>query len=296
MAESIFAKLGFNFDTNKFGDAQYLSVPAKLYLNSSPMLITTWQQNDIANGNIQMSNYYKNPLANDCALLSANASNIYVFANTISFSSASSSNVANLKNTASSLYTEILSFKSHTDNVSGYATMTSNTDTIPCLSTATSMGNHLLRIVSATDNIQNTTPMLGSMTSLFIGSEVNSNVAMVNTKLSILNSSVAPNGNCWLSDAQVISIKNDLDNFNTFINYRRTSDWNFFANSVTIIMDTMKLTSFSSVGNTQNNLIYNLIGTDRLKNNLNSDREAAAANSQNTALSAIFEEINKEIE
>jgi len=270
MAESVFAKLGFDFDTNKFGDGQYLSAPAKAYLNSSPMQITSWQQDDIANGNFQTTNYYKNPLANDCTLLLANTASILTFLNTKTFEVASEANVTLLLDTTTNLQIELNNFKSHTDNISGVATMTSNSDTIPSLSTSTSIGNQLLRIVNVTDGVQNTTPMLGSMTSLFIGNEVNANVSMVNTKLSILNSSAVPNGKSYISNSAILSIRTDLEAFNTFISYRRVSDWNFFSNAVNIVIDTTKVTSFNNVGNTQNYLIQNLIGTDRLKSNLES--------------------------
>lgn len=272
---SIFGRLGFNFDTNRFGDAQYLSPGAEAYLNAAPIQLASWQQSDIANGNVQTTNYYKNPLANDCTLLIANTSNIISFVTTVPFVFDSGSN-AILLSAATNLQTELNSFVSHTNNVSGVTLMTSNTDTIPSLESASSIGNYLLRIVNVSDDIQNTTPLLGSLTSLFIGPEVNSNVAIVNTALHLLNSSVAPNGNCYLSSVQVITISNTLNVLNTFISYRRVSDWNFFANATSIVMDTVKLSTFNNMGNTQLYLVNNLIGTDQLKENL--------ANTSNTII------------
>lgn len=272
---SIFQRLGYNFDTNRFGDAQYLSPGAEAYLKAAPIELASWQQSDIANGNIQTTNYYKNPLASDCALLIANTSNIISFATTIPFDFAGSSNIT-LTNAATKLQSELNSFVSHTNNVSGVSLMTSNTDVIPSFESASSIGNYLLRIVNVSDNVQNTTPLLGSMTSLFVGQEISSNVAVVNTALYLLNSSVAPNGNCYLSSAQVLSISNTLNVLNTFVSYRRVSDWNFFANATSIVMDTVKLSSFNNMGNTQLYLINNLIGTNQLKSNL--------ANTSNTTI------------
>lgn len=272
---SIFGRLGFNFDTNRFGDAQYLSPGAEAYLNAAPIQLASWQQSDIANGNVQTTNYYKNPLANDCTLLIANTSNIVSFVTTVPFDFDSGSN-AILLSAATNLQAELNSFVSHTNNVSGVTLMTSNTDTIPSLEGASSIGNYLLRIVNVSDDIQNTTPLLGSLTSLFIGPEVNSNVAIVNTALHLLNSSVAPNGNCYLSSVQVITISNTLNVLNTFVSYRRVSDWNFFANATSIVMDTVKLSTFNNMGNTQLYLVNNLIGTDQLKENL--------ANTSNTII------------
>lgn len=264
---SIFQRLGFNFDTNRFGDGQYLSPGAEAYLKAAPIELAAWQQSDIANGNIQMTNYYKNPLANDCTLLIANTSNIVSIAANTPFDFASNANLT-LFSTATNLEDQLNYFLSHTNNVSGVTLMTSNTDIIPSLESASSIGNYLLRIVNVSDKIQNTTPLLGSMTSLFVGQEANSNVATVNTALQLLNSSIAPNGNCYLSSVQVISISNTLNTLSDFLSYRRTSDWNFFANATSIVMDTVRLSTFNNMGNTQLYLVNNLIGTDRLKNNL----------------------------
>jgi hypothetical protein len=146
--------------------------------------------------------------------------------------------------------------------------MTSNTDVIPGLDTASSVGNYLLRIVNKTDGITNTTPMLGSMTSLFVSDEMNANAASIYQDYLTLTSSVAVNGNCYISTAQLSAINSRLVVFNNFMDYRRISDWNFYANSSVIVINTIKMDKFNNLGNTQNYLINNLIGTDRLKNNL----------------------------
>jgi hypothetical protein len=106
------------------------------------------------------------------------------------------------------------------------------------------------------------------MTSLFVGPEINANVIVVTSANTLLNNSVAPNGNCYLSESQVLSISNSFNVLSNFISYRRTSDWNFFANATVIVLDTMKVSSFNNLGNTQLYLINNLIGTDTLKTNL----------------------------
>jgi hypothetical protein len=265
MAESVFKNLGFNFDTAKFGDAQYLSPQAQNFLNSAPLTITSWQQDDIANNDTSSTNYYKNPLANVCTTISSNATLIYNFANTTPFDFAS--NTALITNSDNTIIA-ISAFKTHTDNISGVSVMTSNTDVIPGLDTATSVGNYLLRIVNKTDGISNTTPMLGSMTSLFVSEEVNANAASIYQDYLTLTTSVAPNGNCYISTTEVNAINARLQVFNDFLNYRRISDWNFYANSNIIVLNSIKMEKFNNIGNTQNYLIQNLIGTDRLKNDL----------------------------
>ncbi len=61
---SVFGRLTYNFDDTKYGDCFYLSTETKNYLNTSPLEIKTWQKTDIANGNIQNTNYFKNPVIN----------------------------------------------------------------------------------------------------------------------------------------------------------------------------------------------------------------------------------------
>ena len=268
----LFGNLGFNFDTAKFGDAQYLSAGAKRYLNAAPLFVSSWAQADIANNDVAITNYYKNPQANVCAVLSAYSIGLYNFANTTPFDFASNTALISFSAT---LYGQIPLFKSHTDNVSGVIAMTSNQDTIPSLDSASSIGNYLLRVLSTTDGLSNTTPMLGSMTSLFINDDLVANSTAIINDYITLTSSVAPNGNCWISSSNLAIINTRLLDLNNYITLRRTSDWDFFANARTMVMNSITLSKFDNVGNTQSYLIDNLIGTDRLKQNL--------ANTSNTS-------------
>jgi hypothetical protein len=266
MAESVFKNLGFNFDTNKFGDGQYLSPQAVNFLNVAPLSISTWQQNDIANNDVALTNYYKNPLAGVCNIISSNVALIQTFLTTTPFDFTTAN--TELETTVLNTTIAISAFKSHTDNISGLTVMTSNTDIIPGLDSATSVGNYMLRILNKTDNISNTTPLLGSMTSLFISDEVRANANTIRADYLTLTSSVAPNGNCYISTTDINAIRQRMESANNFLNYRRVSDWNFFANSYAIMINSILMDKFNNLGNTQNYLIQNLIGTDRLKTNL----------------------------
>jgi len=116
---SIFGRLSFNFDESKFGDAIYLSDGAKEYLNSSPTELQTWQINDIANGNIEMTDYYKNPVINVANQLKSNVQNLSIVLSTIEFYD-SVVQSANLISGVANLIIEIESFKNHTNNVFGW--------------------------------------------------------------------------------------------------------------------------------------------------------------------------------
>jgi hypothetical protein len=267
---SVYSTLNFNFDTSKFGSALYLSPQAEAYLNAAPLVIPEWQKNDMANGNINMANYYKNPTANACINLSSNANTMLAFtpftdtANLFLTASVGANNlIANLNN----LVIEINAFKLHTDNVSGVYTMTSNTDTIPSLDHATSIGNQLLRVLSTTDGVANTVPLLGNMTSLFIANDIISYTTTVASNMVVLNNSVS-GGISNISNSAMNLIISDVQTMNNYIALRRTSDCAFYVRSIQILDDYNKVSKFDNMGNTQTYLVNNLIGTDRLKNNL----------------------------
>jgi hypothetical protein len=263
----IFEKLGFNFDTSKFGDAQYLAPTTKAYLNAAPLSVSSWMESDLANGTIEMTNYYQNPAANVCTYLTSNTNSIVSVVNSIinvSPGFTSGANAANAANTllvaSANLIVQIAEFKKHTDNVSGVTAITSNSDTIPGLDSSTNVGNFTLKILNSTDAIENTTPLLGCMTSLFIVDDLLANNLTIVSDYSTINSGMT-------SDSMNLIISH-VNTVNSLMYLRRTSDWNFFANSYILLNDYIKVNKFSNLGNTQTYLINNLIGTDRLKQNL----------------------------
>jgi len=269
---SIFSTLNFNFDTSKFGSAIYLSPQAEAYLNAAPIVITDWQKNDMANGNIDMTNYYLNPTANVCAQLLSNTNTMIAFSplsDTATLFLYATESANRLKSNLANLVIEINAFKSHTDNVSGVYTMTSNTDIIPSLEHATSIGNQLLRILNSTDAVSNTVPLLGNMTSLFIVNDLTTyNTTMYSNMIILNNSKNAGTGVSNVTSDAMNSIVISVQTMNAYISGCRTSDWAFYKQSIQILNDYNKVSKFDNLGNTQSYLVNNLIGTDRLKSNL----------------------------
>lgn len=267
---SVYSTLNFNFDTSKFGSALYLSPQAEAYLNAAPLTIADWQKNDMANGNIDMTNYYKNPTATVCTALSSNANTMLAFTpftDTINLFLHASDSANNLIANLTNLVIEIQEFKTHTDNVSGTRTMTSNTDIIPSLEHATSIGNQLLRVLSSTDQVANTVPLLGNMTSLFVTDDLVTYNSTIMDDMVALNNSVS-GGISNISVSAMNTIVSHVETVNNFVALRRTSDWAFYAQSIQILNDYNKVSKFDNMGNTQTYLVNNLIGTDRLKSNL----------------------------
>lgn len=269
---SVFGRLEFNFDTNAFGDAQYLTPAALKTLNAAPVSIPAWQVTALGTGTVNKTDYLKNPHDNVCTTLSANVSAIKVVttndpANTFPLI-LDLSYVQAITDAANNYIIEVAAFKSHTDNISGIGTKYVQTETIPTYDTAVSIGQQLLRITNVTDKVSNTTPMLGSFTSLFIGNDLSANNTTIHNDLITINSATAMNGKCYITQSQAVTISSHINTAYTIINTRRLHDWNFYSKSVQIVNDFMTLDRFNNLGNTQSYLVKNLIGTDTLVNNL----------------------------
>lgn len=270
---TIYSRLGLDFDRTKFGGALYLSSAASNTLNTFTTSLTSQQISDIANGSISSTNYYQNPVSTVCSYLTANTTLIRNFcvndpANTFPLATAAAKNLAN---TANNLLIQVLDFKSHTDNMSGLHVQTSNNDTIvdsaniPHYEAAITQGTDLVTLLYTTENVQNTEAMLGCFTSIFINEELVANNSLVkNSYITITNSYNGSNSN--LTTTQINSLISNLESVNTYMYTRRTSDWNFFKKQKEILNDYYHVARFSSIGNTQNYLIQNYIGTDALKN------------------------------
>ena len=275
---SAFARLNYNFDDTKYGSSIYLTTDTKEYLNTYPLVIKTWQKNDIANGNIQNSNYFKNPLSAICDQLSANVNTFSSLISTIVNFDDVSVNVAVLLAATTNLKIEIINFKSHTSNVSGLTKSSSSVDETnrtvteyPDYQKSTAIGQLLLQIVNATDSVLNSTPVLGSMTSLFIGSELSSNLTTIQTDTVTVNNSirlVSSNLDSNLTSSAVNTIISHFQSANTILGTRREHDWNFYRNAISLVNDYNQVNGLGHLGNTQIYLVNNMIGTNSYITNI----------------------------
>jgi hypothetical protein len=269
---SVFGRLGFNFDTDAFGDAQYLTSGALKTLNAAPVAIADWQLDALSAGAVDKTDYVKNPHTTVCSTLTSNVTAIRAIttndpANTFPLI-LNTSYIQAISNAANNYIIELSAFKSHTDNISGLGVESANAASIPDYDLAVSIGQQVLRITNVSDGVSNSTPMLGSFTSLFIGDELAANNTTINQDYITINSLVRPNSKCYLTQAQAISIADHINTANSLVNTRRTHDWNFYAKSVELVNDYLVLDRFTNLGNTQTYLVNNYIGTETLVNNL----------------------------
>ena len=280
---SIYERLNFSFDTGKFGDAINLSDNTKSYLKAAPVRLETWQKDELANGSIVKTDYFKNPMINVTARLSDNVNTMNQIVQSIdTFDNGSGTAMkANLTN----LIIEIRNYLSHTSNISGVTEARANiSDTsnvithFPDYNKAVSAGEQILLLTSSTDNVANTVPLLGNFTSLFISDEITSNANNIINNLVLVRNSIrtettggeTPTSSnvSNLSANLITTITANVVAANTLLSTRRLHDWNFYRNSLNILEDYNKINQLGRIGNTQKYLINNLVGTDKYKNNL----------------------------
>ena len=264
---SVYNRLGLNFNTTRFGNAQTLSSGASNTLNliANTVPLKPWQQTDLASGPVVRSNYFQNPTAPNVASMLISANSLYYSAN-----SANDSVTAGL---ATTLTIELNRFKSHTDNISGVTVSTSQT--CPSLGSGSSIGQLNMMTLSKSDGVSNTAPILGSFTSLFIPDILNSNTIQLtyyaNEYANSLGINVSTgNTSSNLANAEIANIQNYITSTTNVLYNQRIQDWTFYQNSTQVNQDVSFLQQFNNMGGTMNYMVYNLVGTPSLITKLNS--------------------------
>ena len=188
----VFATLHYNFDDPN-GAVETLSANTQAHLNTMPAFIESWQAQDIANNTV--SGYFKNPVANSMNKIIANTTIIYGMANNDPANTWTNVNAAmDLANAASSLLVELNLMLSHTNNVSGINDVTTGGDAVndfPYQETASGVGRFMIYLTHESDGVLNSSPIIGSMTCLFIDNDIEANNTIVyNDRLTVNSSNV----------------------------------------------------------------------------------------------------------
>jgi len=261
-ATGVYATLGYNFsDPND--DVLNLSANTVAHLNSMPAFIDTWQAQDIANNTV--GGYYQNPVASNTSSIITISQTMITVANT-----GASQNIANcdlIITAANNLYNNTNSFLAHTNRISGVTPFVGQDVENPYYDTAMGLGKTALYITNQTDNITNTSPILGSFTSILIGPQVGSaNVTLANNLVTLTNGVTANN----LTQAQISQILSDISNTNTLLITRQNADVTYYTNLRSFVDKYNSVKKFSNMGETETYLVNNFVGTDKIKERINS--------------------------
>ena len=265
---SIYNRLGYNFDTTKFGDDVNLIPSANNFLNNSSINLSQWQVDDIATSTA--TGYYQNPyssvLSNITIVLNGMAANCNT--SNITFNAAPTQ-ANTLYSSIVNALTAVSDFTTHTNYISGIE-RSANTVLYPDLNTALSIGRQVLSLTNKADQTQNNVPVLGSFTSLYIRDDVDSrsNAIIIDSR-TLGNSLYVEDGNTYsnISISSINTIITDVNSLQTLLATRRNGDINFYQNSLAIVRDYQTVLTFSSVGATQNSLLQ-IVGTTKLKTDL----------------------------
>jgi len=260
-ATGVYATLGYNFsDPND--DVLTLSANTIAHLNSMPAFIDSWQAQDIANNTV--GGYYQNPVASNTSSIISISQTMITVANT-----GASQNIANcdlIITAANGLYNTATSFLAHTNRISGVTPFVGQDVENPYYDTAMGLGKTALYITNQTDNITNTSPILGSFTSILIGPQISSaNVTLVNSLVTLTNGVTANN----LTQSQITQILANISSANTLLFSRQTADVTYYTNLRTFVDNYNTVKKFTNMGETETYLVNNFVGTDKIKSRIN---------------------------
>jgi hypothetical protein len=264
MANTVFGRLGYDFDSINFEGADQLLDGAKKNLEIQKNSLYTWQYRAVADSTTDRTTFFKNPTANLYISLRNTANSIINLSSNLSLS--------NISQTATRFIVELDNFKSHTDNISGVidaTTVKSDSSDIPFYESAIAAGETLVPLLYSTDSVANTVGALGSFTSLYINDKLSANANILAADLASLNSSISYTGipllpYSNLGGVAIEAINSHIALANTMIATRRLHDWNFFKQSRAIARDMGTVSQFSNMGKMKSHLVYYKVGTDEL--------------------------------
>jgi len=291
MTSSIFSRLGYNFtDTNS--DVIEFSDKVVSHLNALPTLVNTWQQEDIATSNT--GGYFVNPLESITTNIRNTSNTIIPLLSSAAQTSALQGSTGTITSLFASMNANLISisgntgnnFIAHTDRISGVAPFSSTEDPseFPYYKIAIATGKVMVYLTHQSDGITNSAPILGSFTSLFVGDELQTVLDTVSTYTNTINTSITytttllgtpPNTYIYttktsnLSLATVQAMNNNVSYIIDTMNTRRTHDETFYQNSRAVLDDYNTVRQFSNMGETQDQLIQNYIGSDKLLSRVN---------------------------
>jgi len=259
---SIYGRLGFNANDAVTASAtSSYSTGANNAMMLMPPMVTTWQQNDISNSTA--NGYFTNPVANVTYAIEVLANTIVTVANTTTSSNATISNTLFLTaNVANSLFGIANNFLYITNRQSNVVPVGNDTTT-PHYTTAIGNGKILSYLVYQSDEVQNNSPIMGNFTSITLANTLNSLANTLNVYTTLFLNSIAANtSNISLANALLLySTTTQIANVMTMY---PAQDTQFFQNSQKVLNDFGVVNQFKNMGQTENFLITNYIGTKKL--------------------------------
>jgi hypothetical protein len=260
-------RVTINFDANKFGDIVTISEENRNFLNLTPAKVETWQKEDLANNDIDRTDYFFNPVSSNIASLSANVISIIAIINnnTSNVFPSIPTEISGLSAAANGLYSEISSFTEHTNRMSGVTGSTTISNVFyPDQSIVLSTTSTAFNIVAGSEYVEDKSIMLGGFTSLFINDELSSNANLIGTDYQTIVSSIVGVVSSMTAN-NINTINSHINMANTMLNQRRLHDYNHYLSCKSLQSDYAFLNSIKNAGSAGQSLMVNLTGTEKLQ-------------------------------
>lgn len=295
----IFDRLQFNYDG---AGVETLSSNAISFIDTMPPLLEPWQQQDMANN--QVNGYNVNPVGSIVQNIIGYCNQIVTIISPSEYEESgnvvvsselqgSTGGITSLIQSANTVSSNIRGFNgsefiAHTNRISGVTTIeqtmatNDNAADLPHYQTAIGTGKMIMYITRQSDNIGNNAPIMGNFTSLLIKDELQNYELTISTYASTINSSITiesvddGNGNVTitrtsdLSSGEMGTINTVIGEVNTLLAIRRNHDEVFFKNSRTLADEYATMTQFSDMGVSETDLCTNYIGSPKLLSRIGS--------------------------
>lgn len=250
-----------------------LSESTQKTMNTVPRLLSDWQYNDLANANT--GGYYENKLV-------PYIDNLISINSQIAGNTSYNPDLSTIYTATQTLANTLPLFKAHTDRLSGVTAVTSSTVNLPHYETAIGLGKMLTQLVYQSDGIANNAVMIGSLGSLFQGDILDgyyntlqpypafiklNEWVETTTNPETLESSTIYHSN--LTSTEITTIVFDINTANERMATCISSDVTFFQNARAVSNDFHAVRAFSNTGQTENDLLNNYVGSDKLLSRIN---------------------------
>jgi hypothetical protein len=295
---SVFARLGYDF-TPSNPEILLLSPAALKHLNSMPKFLQDWQAEDMRNGVVNNNNYFKNPLQNITITI---INNLEAIRNVIptrvvqpdpefgygrfgatgqleAYTVVEIPALEPIYESSNVAIAEARNFIDHTNRLSNTVEFKPEAAELPHFDAAMAVGKQLLYVVNQTDGIENTSPILGTFTSLFVESEMTdynnliapysaliaNSITVTTTFEGGMDGGYVTTKTSNLASSIITTMTDTVNSLKVFIERRRKHDENFWKKAQLIVEEYNKLKRTNTAGETQDKLIDGYIGSDSLK-------------------------------
>ena len=282
--------LGLNFSNEKFNEAldPYGNLNKSLIKTPSPY--KKWQFDAVANDDI--NGYFKNPMLEISQEIRNAANTMYTASTPVAALAAittAAGGLAGFDTTTGDAENppivtthvpgQIVQFINHTNRISGVVPITANTDAAskPHLEQAMQIGRALTYVIYQVDGREDNAPMLGSFTSILVANTVSDYANVIVTYPNTVNNSISTTIDPITFDSistsnltynTVNSIAEFANTLYTLLHDRRIHDENFYTKSNQLVNEAKNIRRYENLGASEDNLVQNLIGSDKLKSRL----------------------------